>query len=118
MRRRRVIPRQDWTSPWPMRAKQWPACANRSAGHCLGQRSGERKTESFLARSDLFPFLADLAEAVGAEFELFAEAAQDGGLVAVRVVFEGAGDEVRAFALIAVIDEVVLAQHRAKPLQG
>ncbi|HEV3256229.1 MAG TPA: hypothetical protein VG013_05060, partial [Gemmataceae bacterium] len=62
--------------------------------------------------------MPNLVQAVGAQLELLAQAPQHGRLLLVGVVGKGAGNVVRALALLAVVDEVVLAQDRADAGQG
>src|SRR5262245_40010736 len=76
-----------------------------------------REPSQPIARLGFLPFTADLAQAVGTDFELFAETAKHGGFLAVRVGVVGAGDVIGALALFAVVDEVVLAQERAQAVQ-
>lgn len=54
-----------------------------------------------------FPFGANASQADAAEFELFAQAMQDGGLLVEGFFLEGAGDEVGAFSFLAVVDQGV-----------
>src|SRR5262249_36762648 len=55
-------------------------------------------------------FGADAVEAEGAQLKLLAQSAEDRRLLAVRVILERAGDEIRALALGGVVDEAVLRQ--------
>jgi len=52
-----------------------------------------------------------------AQFESLAQPPQHRRFLLVRLLLEGAGDVIRALALLAVIDEVVLGDRRAQPLQ-
>ncbi len=66
---------------------------------------------------EALPLAADLVESVGAQLELLAQAPQDGGFVFVGRLLKGAGDIIGAFALRAVIDEVVLRQEGAETVE-
>src|SRR5262245_48928829 len=67
--------------------------------------------------NSLHQFAADLVQPVGAQLEPLAEAAQHLGLVGHVRGLVGAGDEVRALALSAVVQEAILAQRGALLLQ-
>src|SRR5262245_52693748 len=82
-----------------------------------GRSSSVLHPSSFLfnqlpAVGGLGEFGADAIEAEGAQLKLLAQPAEDGGLVAVGVVLERAGNEVGALALGGVVDEAVLRQER------
>src|SRR5947207_3217191 len=64
------------------------------------------------------PFLTDAVKSEGAQFKLFAKPSQYGRLHPIVLLFEGAGDVIGALALLAVVDEVILAQNRLQPLKS
>src|SRR5206468_11562963 len=84
------------------------------------RRARNRKrcsAEEFLTRvacrtgMHALPFLADAVEAIGAQLELLAQPPQYRGFHSIVLLFECAGDVVRALALLTVVDEVILVQN-------
>src|SRR5207253_4360629 len=64
-----------------------------------------------------FPFPADLVQTVGAQLELIAQTAQHRGFLPIGLVGKRAGDVVRTFALLTIVNEMVLDQSRAQALE-
>src|SRR5262249_12114029 len=85
-----------------------------------GERMGEEvggsidERDGGTAIAAAFPLATHLCQSVGAQLEFLAEPAQHGRFGAEIVVLERAGDVIRALALGAVIDEVILAVRRAQ----
>ena len=73
---------------------------------------------SCVAWTAALPFAPHLVQAIRAKLELIAKSAQHGRFIAVRSVLKRAGNVVGPFPLLAVVDEMILLQHRADPVQG
>src|SRR6266851_1977720 len=107
---------------------------NTRENNCNGRRALSRKrccrakplamsAEKFLVavaggsgRSTL-PFLADAGESKSAQFEISTQPAKHRGFHLIVLFLEGAGDIVGALALLAIVDEVILAKDGAQPAE-
>src|SRR5262245_15431414 len=65
-----------------------------------------------------FPLAADFVQAVRAQLELLTDPLQHGALLRVLAIAIGAGDVVRPFPLLAVVDEIIETRRRSlQPLK-